>query len=131
MADPDPSRPAPAQRLRDARRGWGWSQNDLAAEVEKVRTARNHRPSDRESLRRQIVEIEKSGKAGPMWRSLLADALQADEDHLFGLHVDVALPRPLLLKCPSTPTSSTCSCRNGQPIFRPNTFSARARPRPR
>jgi hypothetical protein len=51
-------------------------------------------------LRRQIVEIEKSGKAGPMWRSLLADALQADEDHLFGLHVDVALPRPLLLEMP-------------------------------
>ena len=100
MADPDPSRPAPARRLRDARHEWGWSQNDLAAEVEKVRIAHNHRPSDRESLRRQIVEIEKSGKAGPMWRSLLADALQADEDHLFGLHVDVALPRPLLLEMP-------------------------------
>jgi hypothetical protein len=35
-----------------------------------------------------------------MWRSLLAEALQADEDHLFGLHVDVALPRPLLLQMP-------------------------------
>jgi hypothetical protein len=100
VADPDLARPAPAQRLRDARRGWGWSQNDLAAEVEKVRTARNHRPCDRESLRRQIVQIERDGKAGPMWRSLLADALQADEDHLFGLHVDTALPRPLLLQMP-------------------------------
>jgi hypothetical protein len=100
VADPDHSRPTAAQRLREARRGWGWSQNDLAAEVEKVRIVHNHRPSDRESLRRQIVEIEKSGKAGPMWRSLLADALQADEDHLFGLHVDVALPRPLLLEMP-------------------------------
>jgi hypothetical protein len=100
VADPDLARPAPAQRLRDARRGWGWSQNDLAAEVEKVRTARNHRPCDRESLRRQIVQIERDGKAGPMWRSLLADALQADEDHLFGLHVDTALPRPLLVQMP-------------------------------
>jgi hypothetical protein len=98
VADADRSRPTAAQRLRDARRGWGWSQNDLAAEVEKVRILQNHRPSDRESLRRQIVEIEKSGKAGPMWRSLLAHALQADEDHLFGLRVDVALPRPLLLE---------------------------------
>lgn len=80
MADPDLARPAPAQRLRDARRRWGWSQNDLAAEVEKVRTARNHRPCDRESLRRQIVQIERDGKAGPLWRSLRADALQADED---------------------------------------------------
>jgi hypothetical protein len=26
--------------------------------------------------------------------------LQVDEDHLFGLHVDVALPRPLLLEMP-------------------------------
>jgi hypothetical protein len=100
VADPDLARPAPAQRLRDARRGWGWSQNDLAAEVEKVRTVRNHRPCDRESLRRQIVQIERDGKAGPMWRSLLADALQTDEDQLFGLHVDVALPRPLLLQMP-------------------------------
>jgi hypothetical protein len=100
VADPDLARPAPAQRLRDARRGWGWSQNDLAAEVEKVRTVRNHRPCDRESLRRQIVQIERDGKAGPMWRSLLADALQTDEDQLLGLHVDVALPRPLLLQMP-------------------------------
>lgn len=100
MADADLSRPTAGQRLRDARREWGWSQNDLAAEVEKVRTTYNHRPSDRESLRRQIIEIEKSGKAGPMWRALLAEALQVDEDHLFGLRVDVALPRPLLLEMP-------------------------------
>jgi hypothetical protein len=55
VADPDHSRPTAAQRLREARRGWGWSQNDLAAEVEKVRIVHNHRPSDRESLRRQII----------------------------------------------------------------------------
>jgi hypothetical protein len=100
VAHPDVSRPAAAQRLRDARRAWGWSQNDLAAQVEKVRTAHNLPACDRESLRRQIVQIEKTGKAGPLWRWLLAEALQADEDYLFGLQVDVALPRPLLLKMP-------------------------------
>jgi hypothetical protein len=100
VADADISRPSAAQRLQDARCEWGWSQKDLAAEVEKVRIVHNHRSSDRETLRRQIVEIEKTGKAGPMWRALLAEALQIDEDHLFGLHIDVALPRPLLLKMP-------------------------------
>jgi hypothetical protein len=100
VADADLSRPTAGQRLRDARREWGWSQNDLAAEVEKVRIVHNHRPSDRETLRRQIVEIEKTGTAGPMWRALLAEALQVDEDHLFGLRFDVALPRPLLLEVP-------------------------------
>ena len=65
-------------------------------------------------MRRQIVQIERDGKAGPMWRSLLADALQADEDHLFGLHVDVALPRPLLLQMPvSTDVVDVLFWRNG------------------
>jgi hypothetical protein len=31
---------------------------------------------------------------------VLADALQHDEDHLFGLTVDTGLPRPLLLQMP-------------------------------
>jgi hypothetical protein len=53
-----------------------------------------------DSLRRQIVEFEKGRNPGPMWRSLLADALQDDEDHLFGLTVDGQLPRPLLVQTP-------------------------------
>ena len=31
---------------------------------------------------------------------MLAEALQEDEDHLFGLTVDAALPRPLLVQTP-------------------------------
>ncbi len=101
VADADPSRPATAQRLCDAREAWGWSLNDLAAEVEKVRKARRLHPSNRESIRRQIVEFEKGRKSpGPLWRAVLADALQDDEDHLFGLTVDAGLPRPLLLQMP-------------------------------
>jgi hypothetical protein len=89
-----------AQRLRDARAAWGWSQNDLAAEVNKIRTARGLKASEPESLRRQIIAFEKGRNPGPLWRSLLADALQDDEDHLFGLVVDGALPRPLLVQTP-------------------------------
>ncbi|MGO9386198.1 MAG: hypothetical protein ACLP4W_30085 [Mycobacterium sp.] len=100
VAAPDPARPAHAQRLVDARKEWGWSQDDLAAEVQKIRAERKYRPSERETLRRQIIEHEKNGKPGKMWRSLLADALREEEDQLFGLVIDVALPRPLLLQMP-------------------------------
>jgi hypothetical protein len=100
VAAQDPARPAHAQRLVDARKEWGWSQDDLAAEVQKIRAERKYRPSDRETLRRQIIEHEKNGKPGKMWRSLLADALREEEDQLFGLAIDVALPRPLLLQMP-------------------------------
>jgi hypothetical protein len=79
---------------------WGWSQNDLAAEVDKIRAARGLKASEPESLRRQIIAFENGRNPGPLWRSLLADALQDDEDHLFGLVVDAALPRPLLVQAP-------------------------------
>jgi hypothetical protein len=100
VADAARSRPASAQRLRDARAAWGWSQNDLAAQVEKIRTARGLHASDPESLRRQIIGFEQGRSPGPLWRSLLADALQDDEDRLFGLVVDADLPRPLLVQTP-------------------------------
>ena len=43
-----------------ARAAWGWSQNDLAAEVEKIRTARGLTASEPESLRRQIIGFERA-----------------------------------------------------------------------
>jgi hypothetical protein len=100
VADAAGCRFASAQRLREARAAWGWSQNDLAAEVEKIRAARGLTASEPESLRRQIIAFEKGRNPGPLWRSLLADALQGDEDHLFGLVVDPTLPRPLLMQAP-------------------------------
>ena len=100
MADAARSPLASAQRLRDARAAWGWSQIDLAAEVEKIRAARGLKASEPESLRRQIIGFENGRNPGPLWRSLLADALQDDEDRLFGLVVDAALPRPLLVQTP-------------------------------
>ena len=102
VAEAARSHPASAQRLRDARAAWGWSQNDLAAEVEKVRTARGLTASEPESLRRQIIGFEKGRNPGPLWRSLLADALQDDEGRLFGLVVDADLPRPLLVQTPES-----------------------------
>ena len=100
MADAAGCRHASGQRLRDARVAWVWSQNDLAAEVAKIRAARGLKAADPESLRRQIIAFEKGRTPGPLWRSLLADALQDDEDRLFGLVVDAALPRPLLVQTP-------------------------------
>ena len=100
MADAARCLLASAQRLRDARLAWGWSQSDLAAEVDKIRTARGLNAAEPESLRRQIIAFEKGRNPGPVWRSLLADALQDDEDRLFGLIVDAALPRPLLVQTP-------------------------------
>jgi hypothetical protein len=100
VADAASSRAASAQRLRDARDAWEWSLNDLAAEVAEVRRKRGLKPSDRDTLRRQIIEFEKGRQPGPLWRSLLAEALQEDEDHLFGLIVDAGLPRPLLVQTP-------------------------------
>jgi len=87
-----------AQRLRGARLEWGWSQNDLAAEVARVRTKQRLKAIDADSIRRQIVEFERGRHPGPLWRGLLAEALREDEDHLFGLSVDTNLPRPLLVQ---------------------------------
>jgi hypothetical protein len=87
-----------AQRLRAARAEWGWSQNDLAAEVARIRANQKMTRLDSDSLRRQIVEFERGRQPGRLWRTLLAEALQEDEDHLFGLAVDTDLPRPLLIQ---------------------------------
>jgi len=92
--------PETAQRLRAARKAWGWTQHDLVKEVERVRSRRGLEPIVRDSISRQIKAFERVGKPGPLWRALLAEALQEDEDHLFGLTVDAALPRPLLVRTP-------------------------------
>lgn len=98
MADAAALRPISAQRLRAARTEWGWSQVDLAAEVARVRAKQRLKSIDGDSLRRQIVEFERGRQPGPLWRGLLAEALQEDEDRLFGLAVDTNLPRPLLVQ---------------------------------
>jgi hypothetical protein len=92
--------PETAQRLRTARKTWGWTQHDLVTEVERVRSRRGLEPIVRDSISRQIKAFERGAKPGPLWRALLAEALQEDEDHLFGLTVDAALPRPLLVQTP-------------------------------
>jgi len=92
--------PATAQRLRAARKAWGWTQHDFVTEVERVRSRRGLEPIVRDSVSRQIKAFERGAKPGPLWRALLAEALQEDEDHLFGLAVDAALPRPLLVRTP-------------------------------
>jgi hypothetical protein len=100
VAHAAPDLPEIAQRLRAARKAWGWTQGDLATEVERVRTRRGLEPIVRDSISRQIKAFERCVKPGPLWRQLLAEALQEDEDHLFGLTIDAALPRPLLVQTP-------------------------------
>ena len=70
------------------------------SEVQRVRNRRGLEPIVRDSISRQIKAFERGGKPGPLWRPLLAEALQEDEDHLFGLTVDAALPHPLLVRTP-------------------------------
>jgi hypothetical protein len=82
---------AVAQRVRAARAEWGWSQNDLAAEVARVRAKQRLKTVDIDSLRRQIVEFERGRQPGRLWRTLLAEALWLDEESLFGLAVDTDL----------------------------------------
>src|SRR6185312_7843151 len=98
VADAAASRPMSAQRLRAARAEWGWSQNDLAAEVARVRARQRLRTVDIDSLRRQIVEFERGRQPGRLWRALLAESLREDDESLFGLAVDTNLPRPLLVQ---------------------------------
>jgi hypothetical protein len=100
VADAAPELPETAQRLRAARKAWGWTQHDLVKEVERVRSRRGSKPIVRDSISRQIKAFERGAKPGPLWRPLLAEALQEDEEHLFGLTVDIALPRPLLVRTP-------------------------------
>ncbi|KKC01523.1 hypothetical protein AWC17_27005 [Mycobacterium nebraskense] len=100
MADAAPDLPETAQRLRAARKAWGWTQHDLVNEVEKVRSRRGLALSVPDSISRQIKAFEQGAKPGPLWRQLLTEALREDEDHLFGLTIDAALPRPLLVQTP-------------------------------
>ena len=100
MADAARDLPETAQRLRAARKAWGWTQHDLVKEVERVRSRRGLEPIVRDSISRQIKAFERGGRPGPLWRPLLAEALQEDEDRLFGLTVEAALPRPLLVRTP-------------------------------
>jgi hypothetical protein len=100
VAHAAPEFPETAQRLRAARKAWGWTQHDLVKEVERVRSRRGLEPIVRDSISRQIKAFERGGRPGPLWRPLLAEALQEDEDRLFGLAVDAALPRPLLVRTP-------------------------------
>ncbi|GJP28366.1 hypothetical protein NJB18091_11140 [Mycobacterium marinum] len=59
MAAVDPNRARNAQRLRDARREYGFSLKEMAAEVENVRRMRSDdKIPDRESLRQMILSIE-------------------------------------------------------------------------
>lgn len=100
VAEAGPDLPETAQRLRAARKAWGWTQHDLVKEIERVRSRRGLEPIVWDSITRQIKAFERGAKPGPLWRPLLAEALQEDEDHLFGLTVDAALPRPLLVQTP-------------------------------
>ncbi|HZC09534.1 MAG TPA: hypothetical protein VE485_05800 [Mycobacterium sp.] len=100
MAHAAPDLPESAQRLRAARNAWGWTQGDLVSEVQRVRDRRGLEPIVRDSISRQIKGFEQGTKPGPLWRQLLAEALQEEEEQLFGLTIDVALPRPLLVQTP-------------------------------
>ena len=51
-------------------------------EVEQVRSRRGLEPIVRDSISRQIKAFEGGGRPGPLWRPLLAEALQEDEDRL-------------------------------------------------
>jgi hypothetical protein len=50
-------------------------------EVQQVRSRRALEPIVRDSISRQIKAFEQGAKPGPLWRPLLAEALQEDEDH--------------------------------------------------
>ncbi len=100
VAHAAPDLPETAQRLRAARKAWGWTQGDLVSEVQRVRNRRGLEPIVRDSISRQVKAFERGAKPGPLWRQLLAEALQEDEDHLFGLTIDASLPRPLLVQTP-------------------------------
>ncbi|VBA38746.1 hypothetical protein LAUMK191_02629 [Mycobacterium attenuatum] len=118
-----PDLPETAQRLRAARKEWGWTQHDLMNEVEKVRSRRGLTPIVPGSICRQIKAFEQGAKPGPLWRELLAEALQEDEDHLFGLTIDGALPRPLLVQTPVNADVLAVIMAQRAAHIRANTFS--------
>ena len=88
MAGAAPDLPETAQRLRAARKAWEWTQDDLVNEVQQVRSRRGLEPIVRDSISRQIKAFEQGVKPGPLWRPLLAEALQEDED-LSLIHISV------------------------------------------
>ncbi|WP_255788337.1 hypothetical protein [Mycobacteroides abscessus] len=101
MAAVDPHRALNAQRLRRARLEYGFSLQELAAEVENVRGMRSDRDiPPRESLRQMIISIERGGPFGEMWRADLAAVFGRDPDEIFSVPVQSPLPHPLLLELP-------------------------------
>lgn len=98
-----PKGTSPGAAVRAARLARGWSQPDVAARVVRARQAYRLPAVDAESLRQQINGMETGRRPiGPQWRSLLAEALDTSEEYLFGITVESALPRPLLLEVGAT-----------------------------
>jgi len=94
VAEPSPGS---GSGVREARLELGWTHDELAAEVARIRTRRRMPSSPPDSLRRQVIAIQQGTKrAGPLWRSLLCEALDTSEERLFGLVLDAELPRPML-----------------------------------
>lgn len=106
MAAAQPSRGQVGSALRHARSEWGWTVDELAEEVQKVRQRLRMPAVQTTSIRRQVIAFE-SGEhqPGTRWRPVLAGALQLPEEQLFGLSVDADLPQPLLVT--SAVTSAT------------------------
>lgn len=101
MAAVDPNRARNAQRLRNARREYGFSLKEMAAEVENVRRMRSDdKIPDRESLRQMILSIEAGGAFGDMWRADLAAVFGRDPEEMFTVAIQSPLPHPLLLQLP-------------------------------
>lgn len=97
-------RDSPGSRVRAARLTLGWTHDDLAGEIGRVRQRRGLPPRPLDSIRRHVIAIQQSYKhAGPLWRSLLAEALDLTEEALFGFVADTELPRPMLIEAVVTP----------------------------
>jgi hypothetical protein len=101
MAAADPIRALNAQRLRDARKQYGYSLVELAIEVENVRALRGDgKVPKRDSLKREIAHIQDTGELGAMWREDLAAIFGVDADEFFAVPNETRLPHPLLLELP-------------------------------
>ena len=106
MAAAQPSRGQVGSALRHARSEWGWTVDELAEEVRKVRQRLRFPAVQTTSIRRQVIAFG-SGEhqPGTRWRPVLAEALQLPEEQLFGLSVDADLPQPLLVTSAVTPAT--------------------------
>ena len=101
MAAVDPINEDNAQRLRRALDDYGYSLREMAIEVENVRKLRGDDDlPKRESLKRTISDILRTGHIGEMWREDLAAVFGADPDEFFAVPTETRLPHPLLLQLP-------------------------------